>query len=79
MVEAPYAVIDNITNRKSHYCHEGKKSDYEQATLLWTRVMNERAAKSAYMSQHRKAAEESPIPREPGKLFGTQYLALVLI
>ncbi|KAL6872227.1 catalase-like domain-containing protein [Trichoderma longibrachiatum] len=37
--EAPYAVSDNIMSRKSHYWHEGKKNDYDQATELWTRVM----------------------------------------
>lgn len=39
--EAPYAVSDNIVSRKSHYWHEGKKNDYEQATVLWSRVMSE--------------------------------------
>ncbi|KAL7952083.1 catalase-like domain-containing protein [Trichoderma barbatum] len=37
--EAPYAVGDNLVSRKSHYWHEGKKNDYDQATELWTRVM----------------------------------------
>src|SRR3954464_14910707 len=40
--EAPYQVSDNIVSRKSHYWHEGKVSDYEQATELWTRVMSAR-------------------------------------
>jgi catalase len=39
--EAPYTVSDNIVSRKSHYWHEGKKSDYEQATTLWNKVMSE--------------------------------------
>jgi len=37
--EAPYAVGDNIVSRKSHFWHEGKRNDYDQATELWTRVM----------------------------------------
>ncbi|KAF2401669.1 heme-dependent catalase [Trichodelitschia bisporula] len=39
--EAPYAVGDNIVSRKSHYWHEGKKSDYAQATALWSKVMSQ--------------------------------------
>jgi len=38
--EAPYAVADNIVSRKSHYHHEGKLSDYDQARELYTRVMS---------------------------------------
>lgn len=38
--EAPYQVSDNIMSRGSHFWHEGKKSDYNQATQLWTRVMS---------------------------------------
>jgi len=41
VAEAPYAVNDNIVSRKSHYWHEGKKSDYAQATELWARVMTQ--------------------------------------
>src|SRR6187402_1926579 len=37
--EAPYAVSDNVMSRKSHFWHEGQKSDYEQATGLWKKVM----------------------------------------
>ncbi|RYO89732.1 hypothetical protein DL766_008704 [Monosporascus sp. MC13-8B] len=37
--EAPYAVNDNIVSRKSHYWHEGKKNEYDQARELWSRVM----------------------------------------
>jgi catalase len=39
--ETPYAVSDNIVSRKSHYWHEGKKNDYEQATTLWSEVMTD--------------------------------------
>ncbi|KAK5631668.1 hypothetical protein RRF57_007382 [Xylaria bambusicola] len=39
--EALYVVNDNIVSRKSHYWHEGKKSEYNQAHELFTRVMNE--------------------------------------
>jgi len=44
--EAPYAVSDNIVSRKSHYWHEGKKSDYEQATVLWSKTMTEQQRKN---------------------------------
>lgn len=39
VAEAPYAVNDNIVSRKSHYWHEGKKNEYDQARELWSRVM----------------------------------------
>ncbi|EGS21238.1 uncharacterized protein CTHT_0030860 [Thermochaetoides thermophila DSM 1495] len=41
--EAPYAVGDNVVSRKSHYWHEGKKNDYDQARELWSRVMSPQA------------------------------------
>jgi catalase len=41
VAEAPYQVSDNIMSRKSHYWHEGKKNEYDQARDLWTRVMTE--------------------------------------
>ena len=41
--EAPYAVADNIVSRKSHYAHEAKKSEYDQATELYRRVMDDKA------------------------------------
>ncbi|MCJ1308514.1 hypothetical protein MMC25_002167 [Agyrium rufum] len=44
--EAPYQVSDNVMSRKSHYYHEGKKSEYEQATELWKRVMSEQQRKN---------------------------------
>lgn len=37
--ETPFVVKDSIVSRKSHFWHEGKKSDYDQATALWARVM----------------------------------------
>ncbi|KAL2166852.1 hypothetical protein VTG60DRAFT_2087 [Thermothelomyces hinnuleus] len=37
--EAPYAVHDSIISSKSHFWHEGKKNNYDQATQLWTRIM----------------------------------------
>ena len=43
VAEAPYAVSDNIVSRKSHYAHEGKLSEYTQATELYRRVMDEKA------------------------------------
>ncbi|EHL00323.1 Heme-dependent catalase-like protein [Glarea lozoyensis ATCC 20868] len=39
--EAPYMVSDNIVSRKSHYHHEGKLSDYDQARDLYQKVMSE--------------------------------------
>lgn len=44
--EAPCQVSDNIVSRKSHYWHEGKKSDYAQAKDLWQRVMSEQEKKN---------------------------------
>ena len=41
--EAPYAVSDNVVSRKSHYYHEGKKSEYDQARDLYMRVMDDNA------------------------------------
>ncbi|RYO74371.1 hypothetical protein DL764_010896 [Monosporascus ibericus] len=43
VAEAPYAVNDNIVSRKSHYWHEGKKNEYDQARELWSRVMTPQA------------------------------------
>jgi catalase len=37
--EAPYAVADSVVSRKSHFWHEGKRNDYDQARELWVRVM----------------------------------------
>ena len=39
--EAPYTVADNIVSRKSHYYHEGKLSEYDQARELYRRVMTD--------------------------------------
>lgn len=57
--EAPYKVSDNIVSRKSHYAHEGKKSEYDQARELYRRVMSSRArenthANTAKMLRHVK-------------------------
>jgi len=46
VAEAPYVVSDNVVSRKSHFWHEGKKNDYEQATTLWTKVMSEQQRKN---------------------------------
>ncbi|TID20977.1 hypothetical protein E2P81_ATG05605 [Venturia nashicola] len=46
VAEAPYAVSDNIMSRKSHYWHEGKKSEYAQATELWSRIFTEQQRKN---------------------------------
>ncbi|ERF68681.1 hypothetical protein EPUS_05742 [Endocarpon pusillum Z07020] len=41
VAEAPYLVSDNVVSRKSHYWHEGKKNEYDQAKELWSRVMTD--------------------------------------
>lgn len=46
--EAPYAVSDPVVSRKSHYAHEGKKSEYTQATELYKRVMTETQRKHTH-------------------------------
>lgn len=43
VAESPYRVSDAIVSRKSHYAHEGRKSDYAQAKELYTRVMDDEA------------------------------------
>jgi catalase len=40
VAEAPYQVSDNVVSRKSHYWHEGKRNEYDQASELWNRVMS---------------------------------------
>lgn len=39
--EAPYTVADATVSRKSHFAHEGKPSEYDQARDLYTRVMTD--------------------------------------
>jgi catalase len=46
VAEAPYVVSDNVVSRKSHYYHEGKKSEYDQARELWRRVMTDQQRKN---------------------------------
>ncbi|KAG2011224.1 heat-induced catalase [Coprinopsis cinerea AmutBmut pab1-1] len=41
--EAPYQVSDNVVSRQSHFWHEGKDSDYEQARDLYFKVMTPEA------------------------------------
>lgn len=43
VAEAPYKVSDTIVSRKSHFYHEGKLSDYDQARELYDRVMSDSA------------------------------------
>lgn len=43
VAEAPYDVASPTVSRKSHYYHEGKLSEYTQATELYTRVMDSHA------------------------------------
>lgn len=59
--EAPYAVSDNIVSRKSHYAHEGKKSEYAQATELYKRVMSDEARDHT----HRNTAKMMSHVKEP--------------
>lgn len=68
--EAPYAVSDNIVSRKSHYTHEGKQSEYAQATELYKRVMSEEAREhthqnTAKMMRHVKEPIIQVIQRRP--------------
>lgn len=68
--EAPYAVSDNIVSRKSHYAHEGKQSEYAQATELYKRVMSDEARahthqNTAKMMRHVKEPIIQVIQREP--------------
>lgn len=46
VAETPYAAQDAVVSRKSHFWHEGKKNEYDQATELWTRVMTEKQRNS---------------------------------
>ncbi|KAL4813893.1 catalase-like domain-containing protein [Aspergillus spinulosporus] len=41
--EAPYQLADGTVSRKSHFCHEGKASEYDQPRELYERVMDEKA------------------------------------
>jgi catalase len=41
VAEAPYQVADNTVSRKSHFYHEGSPSEYDQARVLYTRVMDD--------------------------------------
>jgi len=57
VAEAPYKVSDNVVSRKSHYYHEGKKNEYDQARELYKRVMTEQQrqnlhANTAKMMSH---------------------------
>jgi catalase len=51
--EAPYAVQDAVCSRKSHFWHEGKKNDYDQASELWTRVMTDKQRKNTCINTAR--------------------------
>lgn len=48
--EAPYSVSDNVVSRKSHFAHEGKKSEYAQATELYKRVMSDTAREHTHQN-----------------------------
>ena len=40
-VEAPYAVADNLVSRQSHHKNEGTDIEYEQARVLYNKVMDD--------------------------------------
>ena len=60
--EAPYAVNDNIVSRKSHYWHEGKKNDYDQATELWQRVMSPQEKQNTLRNTAKYLAQVKHVP-----------------
>ena len=55
--EAPYSVSDNVVSRKSHYAHEGKKSEYAQATELYKRVMSDEAREHTHKNTAKMMAK----------------------
>ncbi|TVY36689.1 Vegetative catalase [Lachnellula occidentalis] len=67
--EAPYTVADNIVSRKSHYHHEGKLSDYDQARELYTRVM------TPEQREHLHANTADLLRRVTAKVIKVGYLA----
>jgi len=69
--EAPYALADNTVSRKSHFFHEGKKSDYAQATELWRRVMDDTAREHTLMNTAKMLRFTS------SKLIRSKYLTQV--
>ena len=50
VAEAPYSVSDNVVSRKSHYAHESKKSEYDQARELYKRVMSDTAREHTHQN-----------------------------
>ncbi|KAL9103751.1 MAG: hypothetical protein Q9163_001210 [Psora crenata] len=69
--EAPYAVADNVVSRKSHYVHEGKESEYDQATELYRNVMDDTARDHT----HRNTAKLLARVRYP--IIQKKYLAQI--
>jgi catalase len=67
--ESPYAVSDNIVSRKSHYYHEGKLSEYDQARELYTRVMDDKARAALHANTAHWLAKVSK------KVIKVKYLA----
>ncbi|KAH7308313.1 putative vegetative catalase [Rhexocercosporidium sp. MPI-PUGE-AT-0058] len=67
--ESPYIVSDNIVSRKSHFHHEGKLSEYDQARELYTRVMTD----SQRHNLHTNTAEL--LRRVDSKVIKVGYLA----
>ncbi len=48
VAEAPYQVADPVVSRKSHFYHEGQKSEYDQARELYQRVMDDAKRKNLH-------------------------------
>lgn len=51
--ETPFQAGDNIVSRKSHFYHEGKPSEYDQARALYKNVMNDEARKHVHYNTAR--------------------------
>ena len=47
-MEAPMQVADNILSRRSHFRHEGQRSEYDQVRELHDRVMTPAAKANLY-------------------------------
>ncbi|KAL9128805.1 MAG: hypothetical protein Q9217_002586 [Psora testacea] len=69
--EVPYTVADNVVSRKSHYLHEGNKSEYVQASELYKRVMDDTARDHT----HRNTAKLLARVRYP--IIQKKYLAQI--
>lgn len=71
--ETPYAVSDNIVSRQSHFYHEGKPSDYDQARELYVRVMTHKARQHLH---HNTASELRLVKSDIQKRYLMQCYAI---